>query len=290
VEEKKETPLESDIVVEEIKETPLESNIVVEESHIEVEPKDVIIEPDVPTNVENVIYYHHEDDDDIYEDLVDTGVDAMQASPSSDAHEIFSSAESIVPVESTNSPITAPSPAIPQLPEDEIMDHPNDQIKDNELNEAAPVLDEAKLDEPAIIIEEEQMEPPSAVESNAMDSTQLIQPEEDVSSIVPMAMEEDDDYNDIDFIDEDEESEFAAGEEPMERPFSADLFERHIQHQDIMEEDFPHPSTKDAIIAPAVHIISTRLSQIMSKEAGSNLKSNTISSETVVLAPFEVIH
>lgn len=110
---------------------------------------------------------------------------------------------------------------------------------------------------------------------------------EEISPGVPMAVEEDDDYNDIDYIDdEDPEVIFSDGGEEMERPFSADVFERHVRQQDIEEDYAPAPDTKDpSIIAPAVQIISSRLSQIMSKEAAA-MKATP--SPELAMSPHEV--
>lgn len=105
---------------------------------------------------------------------------------------------------------------------------------------------------------------------------------------VPMAIEEDDeDFNDIDYIDEEEgvdieDNAEALSDDPesvddMQRPFSADIFERHVQQ--VIEEDFP--DNNDAK-APAVQIISSKLNQIMSREAVAN------KSTPDVVAPYEV--
>uniref|UniRef100_A0A0P4ZW10 E3 ubiquitin-protein ligase RNF31 n=1 Tax=Daphnia magna TaxID=35525 RepID=A0A0P4ZW10_9CRUS len=118
-------------------------------------------------------------------------------------------------------------------------------------------------------------------------------PVADISTSVPMAVEEDDEFNNIDYIDDDEyedeyEEEYeedVAGAisdehgsaEDVERPFSADIFERHVQK--VIEEDFP--DTKDAK-APAVQIISSKLNQVMSREVAA-----TKSTPEVVLAPYE---
>lgn len=104
---------------------------------------------------------------------------------------------------------------------------------------------------------------------------------------IPMAVEEDDDdFNDIDYIDEEEDLEDVAGAmsdgqesvEDIERPFSADVFERHVQQ--VIEEDFP--DNKDAI-APAVQIISSKLNQMMSREAMA-----TKTPPADVVTPYEV--
>lgn len=118
---------------------------------------------------------------------------------------------------------------------------------------------------------------------------------DDVSTAVPIAVEEDDEFNNIDYIDDDEyedeyEEEYeedVAGAisdengsvEDVQRPFSADIFERHVQQ--VIEEDFP--DSQDAK-APAVQIISSKLNQVMSREVVT-----TKSTPEVVLAPYEVI-
>ncbi|XP_057368613.2 E3 ubiquitin-protein ligase lubel-like isoform X2 [Daphnia carinata] len=118
-------------------------------------------------------------------------------------------------------------------------------------------------------------------------------PVSDISAMVPMAVEEDDEFNNIDYIDDDEyedeyEEEYEedvpgaisdehGSAEDVERPFSADVFERHVQK--VIEEDFP--DTKDAK-APAVQIISSKLNQVMSREVAA-----TKSTPEVALAPYE---
>ena len=114
---------------------------------------------------------------------------------------------------------------------------------------------------------------------------------DEISSSVPMAVEEDDeDYNDIDYIDEEEgeEEDDIAGAlsddpsegsaEDIDRPFSADIFERHVQQ--VIAEDFPDDKNAKA---PAVQIISSKLNEIMSREAVATKPTE------VVLAPYEVI-
>lgn len=108
---------------------------------------------------------------------------------------------------------------------------------------------------------------------------------------IPMAVEEDDDdFNDIDYIDEEEGEDLeddVAGAmsdehesvEDIERPFSADVFERHVQQ--VIEEDFP--DKKDAI-APAVQIISSKLNQMMSRDA---MVAKTTPVD--VVTPYEVL-
>lgn len=104
---------------------------------------------------------------------------------------------------------------------------------------------------------------------------------------VPMAVEEEedeDDYNDIDYIDEDEDVRVESGGEveDMQRPFSAEVFERHVQQ--VITEDFPIDDPNKSTIAPAVHIITSRLNQIMNKEAA--LAKNP--QEQLTISPSEV--
>ena len=107
---------------------------------------------------------------------------------------------------------------------------------------------------------------------------------DDLLAAVPMAVEEDDeDFNDIDYIDE----EFGAlsddqeSMDDMQRPFSADIFERHVQK--VIEEDFPDNGKK--AIAPAVQIISSKLNQIMSREAAAAKVTSDAVSPYEVLTP-----
>ena len=132
--------------------------------------------------------------------------------------------------------------------------------------------------------EEIEVDHDSPTTSNA--EAEMYEGDETMSSdrldTVPMAVEEDDDdYNDIDYIDEDEEIDRIESGEDMQRPFSAEVFERHVQQ--VITEDFPIGDNKSTI-APAVHIISSRLNQIMTKEAAM-VKNST---EQLAVSPSEV--
>ncbi len=111
---------------------------------------------------------------------------------------------------------------------------------------------------------------------------------DEISSAVPMAIEEDDeDFNDIDYIDEEDDDIAGAisddrsegSVEEIDRPFSADVFERHVQQ--VIAEDFPDDKNAKA---PAVQIISSKLNEIMSREAVAAKPT-----PEVVLAPYEVV-
>ena len=133
--------------------------------------------------------------------------------------------------------------------------------------------------------EEIEVDRDSSTNSNA--EAEMYEGDETMSSdrldMVPMAVEEDDDdYNDIDYIDEDEEIDRIESGEDMQRPFSAEVFERHVQQ--VIAEDFPIGDNKNTI-APAVHIISSRLNQIMTKEAAM---AKNPTEQLPVISPSEV--
>jgi hypothetical protein len=67
--------------------------------------------------------------------------------------------------------------------------------------------------------------------------------------------------------------------EDVQRPFSADIFERHVQQ--VIEEDFPESQNAKA---PAVQIISSKLNQVMNREVTTTTKNTP----EAVPAPYEV--
>lgn len=106
---------------------------------------------------------------------------------------------------------------------------------------------------------------------------------EDPPPDVPMAVEEeDDDFNDIEYADEEDEEIIAAESQDRdsveERPFSAEAFEQHVRK--VIQDDFPN----DDRIRPAVQIISSRLNQVMSKE----METKNLSPD-LPTAPYDVM-
>ena len=228
--------------------------------------------------------YQIDDEDDIYEDLIEP---AAVVEPL----EIFSSAASSqVDLAETDTPA--------ELPPDDVMERLDRDLQRINLlsEEIERAMDQAVVQQqdpptiseppppPTILADEVKVE-----RQNIADEISSPQPQPQERETmarpppVPMAVEEDDDYNDMEYIDDDVESQQAGSDFDlmMDRPFSADVFERHIQ-QPVEDQDFRPDGNKEAI-APAVHIISTRLSHIMSKEAAL-----TKSAELPVVAPYEV--
>lgn len=246
---------------------------------------------DKKTNVDDKLAHFQNEDDDIYEDLIEP-MDDMIPQPASsppEALEIFSSAESS----------QVDLVAMEHQPDDEMLDM-NDVMEKldydlQRINILSEEIQQAMGEEtvpdpeptPAIKMEDEipeEVPPEVHIDDPIVEERQEEATIPPPSVIIPLAMEEDDDYNDIDFIDDDE-SQQAGSEDEMDGPFTADVFERHIQQPVVIEEEFRSEHNKEAI-APAVHIISTCLSQIMSKEAAVASKAQQAE---LAVTPYEVL-